>query len=168
MKNLKLFGLHLGYPRLVNGKLTDCAACAYIYYSGPDADKMYDERGKAMGQMMDLRPELDNHMLKVVAPKLNEALKNTSYQVIDVDHFNMAPHPVLIITRKDLKPLDEKELTVMGEQLKAALNMMNKPMNNKLFDKKKMPEKMPKQMATAVPEKMPEQPQHHYHLRNRK
>lgn len=162
MSNLKLFNFHLApYAMIfINGKAKENAASAYVYYEGPEgssADEAYDHTGSSIGTFMndDRRRALESHVREEIMPKINAGLRYSPFLVTGVDYTNMAPHPHLVIKRRDNKPLEKEDLDEMQKKLETTIHKLNHPQAAaKLFYQ-------PAQPAAEEPQ------QHQYNLRSR-
>lgn len=165
MPNLKLFNFHLAPYAMtfINGKARENAASAYIYYEGPEGSSQadaYDHEGKSIGTFMndDRRRSLENHIRNEIMPKINAGLRYSPFLVTGIDYTNMAPHPHLVIKRRDNKPLEKEDLDEMEKKLETTIHKLNHPQAAaKLFYQ-------PEQQPVAVPQAMP---QRQYNLRHR-
>lgn len=132
MPNLVLTGTHL-HPYQNN------LACAYIYYGSKEAPT--DHKDKPISLFGDFPNELIEHLKSKVMPKLTKHLSahSSSYKAIDVDVVNQAPHPFIIIQRKDGKMISPDEVHKISHDLMkilSAINHHSSKHNHTLFSNK--------------------------------
>lgn len=185
MKLLKLMGLHLGPYKgvFVNKEFKETTVNAYVYYTKNinGKDEACDDKGKAIGTFMNTndRTALEAMVNNKVKPVIDKGLLGTDYHVSGIDYTNMAPHPHLVIARRDNMPLTEDDITAIRQRVETAIDAKNiadinsgaKRINN-MFNaapekNKPKAEKNPKKRdSESMPE--PEQaPQSRYNLRKR-
>lgn len=112
---------------LIEGVYSDKIARAYIYYG--TADEPRDHENKPLGTFMpsEDRDSLEKHLTEVVMPKIQAGLSSSPYQVLFIDYLNNAPHPHLVIARKDKGIIDQAERDSIKRHLISAINQINKP-----------------------------------------
>jgi hypothetical protein len=185
MKLLKLVGLHLGpyKGRFVDKEFKETTVNAYVYYTKKvnDKDEACDDKGKLIGTFMsdDQRSALEAMVKTKVKPTIEKGLEGTAYYVSEIDYTNMAPHPHLVIARRDNLPLAEDEIATIRQLVETAIEAKNLSAinaagmrKNNMFDSRTQAmapyatQKPVKRIAEDVPE--PEQTrQPHYNLRKR-
>lgn len=141
MQNLKLFNFYLAPYAItfINGKARENAANAYVYYAGPEGsapDAAYDQSGNPIGTFMndDKRFALEKHVREEIMPRINAGMRYSPFIVTHVDYTNMAPHPHLVIKRRDNKPLEKADLDEMQKKLETTIHKLNHPQASaKLF-----------------------------------
>lgn len=131
MKLLKLFNLHLGPYKgvFVNNEFKENSMNAYIYDTKQvkGEEEACDASGNVLGTFMDTnaRLALEAHVEKNIIPIIQGGLDETDYCVEGVDYTNQAPHPHLVIMRKDNMPLTDKDQASIRESLKSTIAMTN-------------------------------------------
>ncbi|HTM63771.1 MAG TPA: hypothetical protein VL360_04655 [Gammaproteobacteria bacterium] len=131
MNVLKLYEMHLAPYSVVfiNGELKENAANVYVYYSSEKNSLPCDQDGNILGRFMndEMRVALENHLRTKVMPKINDVLALTIYTITNIDHTNMAPHPHLVVKRRDNRPLSDKDLQDIRNKMEIAINRINNP-----------------------------------------
>lgn len=105
-------------------------ACAYIYYG--DAKQQKTHEGKVIGEFMSEieQTRLNKHVTDAIIPFVNSALSTSAYVTNGFDNLNMAPHPYIVIQRKDLKPITDEDLAAIQNILEAAIQKRNNITNH--------------------------------------
>jgi len=118
LTNLILWQIHQGLY------LTNTAS-VYIYY-GTDENPM-DHEGNIIGTFMnhDKRLALETHCKETIAPLIAKSLNNTDYKYLSVDYTNMAPHPHLVISRKDKNEMTENDIAALKNHLNTTIVNIN-------------------------------------------
>lgn len=132
MKLLKLMGLHLGPYKgvFVNKEFKETTVNAYVYYTNyiNGKDEACDDKGKAIGTFMNAndRTALESMVNNKVKPVIDKGLLGSDYHVSGIDYTNMAPHPHLVIARRDNMPLTENDVTAIQQRVETAIDAKNK------------------------------------------
>jgi hypothetical protein len=185
MKLLKLVGLHLGPYKgtFVNKEFKETTVNAYVYYTKKvnDKDEACDDKGELIGTFMGdaQRSALEAMVKTKIKPTIDKGLGGTPYYVSVIDYTNMAPHPHLVIARRDNMPLAEDEVETIRQLVETAIDVKNLSVinaagmrKNNIFESgtqdmaPKEAKKPAKRVAEDVPEPQQTQPSH-YNLRKR-
>jgi len=188
MRLLKIMGLHLGPYKgvFVNNELKETSVNAYIYYTKKvnDKEEACNDKGELIGTFMgnEQRFALEAMVRNKIKPVIDQGLLDTPYYVSDIDYTNMAPHPHLVIVRRDNMPLAADEVDIIQQRVEQVVSLANLSIiaksaisHNNLFKQEmhealtgEKPKKAAKRNAVTVAEPEAQQaPQHHYNLRKR-
>lgn len=112
--------------QLNKGLYQDNIACAYIYYG--DKNHPQDQNGKPIGVFYQDPFVLEKHLRNLIVPILNEGLKKSNYIATDVGFENQAPHPFIIIMRRDKNIITQTDLDhieTLIEKISKPVQLMN-------------------------------------------
>lgn len=122
---------------IIQGLYVNNIVHAYIYYGEVGDPRDHKNRPLASFMQDEDRDSLKNHLQDIIVPEIQTKLNATPYQIIDIDYLNNAPHPHLIIARKDRHDISAAEKTT----IKFLLIKILKELNAKDQDKKTVSDK---------------------------
>lgn len=114
MKNLTLSQLNISLYQ-------NNVACAYVYYDNHGHPQ--DQFNHPIGTFYQDPFQFENHLRSVVLPIINNKLKASNYTALDIGFENQAPHPFIIIMRKDKAQITSDDLSAIRNKL----NNLNTP-----------------------------------------
>tara|TARA_R110000868_G_scaffold344974_4_gene606039 strand:- start:251 stop:811 length:561 start_codon:yes stop_codon:yes gene_type:complete len=133
MRPLKLMNLFMAPYRgtFVDNVFKETAVNAYIYETMKDRNQdqaACDANGAPIGTFMshDARIALEEHVRTVISPLIQQKLQSSCYRVTGVDYTNQAPHPHLVIERKDAKPLSEDDVKCIQMLVELSILTINR------------------------------------------